>query len=135
MHNLSTYIANLESYSVKELQEIWKDYFDYNAEQVSKVYLIRRIAYRVQELRYGGLKPEIIKILNRNIKDKNNLTKKSKLKNGAVLTRVYKGIEFRVTIVDEGYEFNGMLYKSLTKVAGIISGSKTSGPLFFGVKE
>ncbi|MFV0626626.1 MAG: DUF2924 domain-containing protein [Alphaproteobacteria bacterium] len=135
MSDLTAYIANLENYSVKELQQIWRDYFEVVPEQVNKPYLVRGIAYRVQELRYGGLRPEIIKVLNRNLKDvEEQLRTKMRQKPGVVLTRLYKGIEFRVTIVEGGFEFNGMLYRSLTKIASIITDSKTSGPLFFGVK-
>ena len=136
MDDLSTYIANLEGMSVKELQIVWKDFFDIKPDQTNKSYLIRRIAYRVQELKYGGLKSAIVKLLNCNVKEADVKSKsKSRIKIGAVLTRVYKGVEFRVTIIENGYEFNGMIYKSLTRIAGVITDSKTSGPLFFGVKE
>ena len=51
MIDLSAYIASLDPYSVKKLQKIWHEYFDNEPEQVSKVDLLRRLAYSVQELK------------------------------------------------------------------------------------
>ena len=87
-------------------------------------------------MKYGGLSPNIIRLLNQEVKQINiNPVNTQKLKKGMLLTRNYKGVEFRVQVVENGFEFNGMVYNSLTKIALVITGSKTSGPLFFGLKE
>lgn len=136
MTELSSYIASLEDMSIPELKKIWEQYFKTAPEQNTKSFLVRRIAYRVQELKYGGLNPNIIRLLNQEVKQINiNPVNTQKLKKGMLLTRNYKGIEFRVQVVENGFEFNGMVYNSLTKIALVITGSKTSGPLFFGLKE
>ena len=54
---------------------------------------------------------------------------------GTKLVREYKGIEYQVTILEEGYEYAGCLYKSLSKVALAITGSSWSGPAFFGLNN
>lgn len=135
MSELSAYIADLENKTFKELKAIWNQYFENNPELASKPYLIRKIAYRVQELKYGGLPSHILKQLSTEVKNIEKRTKAMQMKNGILISRVYKGIEFKVITVENGYEFNGMVYKSLTKIAEIITGTKTSGPLFFGLKE
>ncbi len=114
--------------------KIWNSYFDEKPEQITKRYLIRRIAYRVQEIKYGGLRPEVVKLLNKRVRDETKI-KKSPIKLGMTLTRIYKDVEFRVTVVEDGFDYNGVVYKTLTQVAKVITGTKTSGPLFFGVKE
>jgi hypothetical protein len=54
---------------------------------------------------------------------------------GTVLTREYQGIEHRVTVAQDGqYEFEGRRYPSLSMIAREITGTRWSGPLFFGVK-
>ncbi|MFI3241731.1 MAG: DUF2924 domain-containing protein [Alphaproteobacteria bacterium] len=134
MNNISAYIANLENLTSEELVKIWGSYFNEKPEQTTKRYLIRRIAYRVQEIKYGGLRPDIIKLLNKRVKDESKV-KTNPLKLGTTLSKIYKDVEFRVKVVEDGFEYNGFIYKSLTKVAFVITGQKTSGPLFFGVKE
>lgn len=54
---------------------------------------------------------------------------------GSVLTREYRGIEHRVAVAQDGqYEFQGRRYPSLSMIAREITGTRWSGPLFFGVK-
>lgn len=135
MNSLASYIANLENMSIPELKKVWEQYFQNVPEQNTRSFLVRRIAYRVQELKYGGLSPNIIKLLKQEVKQINSApSNASNLKKGTLLTRVYKGVEFRVKVLEDGFEFNGMVYRSLTKITEVITGSKTSGPLFFGLK-
>ena len=126
MTELVSYIASLEDMSIPELKKIWEQYFKAAPEQNTKSFLVRRIAQRVQELKYGGLNPNIVKLLNQEVKQINiNPVNNQKLKKGMLLTRNYKGVEFRVQVVENGFEFNGMVYNSLTKIALVITGSKT----------
>ncbi len=138
MNDLACFIADLENATIPELKKVWEEYFKTTPEQNSKPFLIRRIAYRVQEIKYGGLKPSILNELKRDcgkiIKENKLRTPEQSLRPGVVLTKVYKGVEFRVKVATNGFELNGMIYNSLTQVAKVISGSKTSGPLFFGLK-
>ena len=59
---------NLEDYPLKDLQKMWLDYFDKPYCSNSKAFFVSRIGYRLQELKYGGLKPEtknmLVKMFN-----------------------------------------------------------------------
>jgi hypothetical protein len=54
---------------------------------------------------------------------------------GAVLTREYRGQTIQVTVLPEGFEYDGEVYRSLTAVAKAITGSHWNGPLFFGLRK
>ncbi|HEX5011115.1 MAG TPA: DUF2924 domain-containing protein [Planctomycetota bacterium] len=58
----------------------------------------------------------------------------SPLRPGVVLTRVWHGVEHRVTVLDDGYAWNGRPYRSLSAVAKAITGQHWSGALFFGLR-
>lgn len=60
---------------------------------------------------------------------------KFKPKSGTVLTRKWQGIEHHVYVRDNGFEYNGKTYSSLSKLAKIITGHERSGPVFFGFKK
>jgi len=52
-----------------------------------------------------------------------------------VLTREYRGIEYHVTVTQDGkYEYQGRSYPSLSMIAREITGTRWSGPLFFGLR-
>jgi len=52
-----------------------------------------------------------------------------------VLTRDYKGTEHRVTVLEDGFEFRGARYRSLSKIALEITGTRWNGFLFFRLKR
>ena len=54
---------------------------------------------------------------------------------GTVLTRVYKGHEIRVVTLDDGFEYDGRVYGSLTAVAKAVTGQHWNGKLFFGLTK
>jgi len=57
-----------------------------------------------------------------------------KLHSGAILLRHWGGVQHQVTVLQSGVQFRGRRYRSLSQVARIITGSRWSGPLFFGLK-
>lgn len=59
----------------------------------------------------------------------------TKLRAGTILVREWLGVMHRVLALDEGFEHDGKRYSSLSEVARVISGTKWSGPRFFGVEE
>jgi hypothetical protein len=63
------------------------------------------------------------------------LTPPRKLQPGAILLRNWGGVQHQVTVLQDGVEFRGKQYRSLSEVARIITGSRWSGPLFFGLKR
>jgi hypothetical protein len=53
---------------------------------------------------------------------------------GAVLIREWGGIKHQVTVLERGFSYSGKCYHSLSEVARVITSSRWSGPLFFGLK-
>jgi Protein of unknown function (DUF2924) len=60
---------------------------------------------------------------------------KPRLKAGAVLLREWHGTAHRVGVLESGYEYHGQRFNSLSEIARRITGTRWSGPLFFGVKR
>lgn len=52
-----------------------------------------------------------------------------------LLTREYRGVAYRVAVTADGqYEFEGRMFPSLSMIAREITGTRWSGPVFFGIK-
>jgi hypothetical protein len=134
-------IASLSELGFKGLRERWKAL--YGVEPPSKIgrsLLIRGVAYRIQERAFGGLKPATRRLLARVGEDA--AARRSRIKaprrqvgTGTVLIREWQGTTHRVTVLDAGALFDGKCYRSLSQVAREITGSRWSGPLFFGLRS
>jgi hypothetical protein len=94
------------------------------------------IAYRMQEKILGGLKPVTRRFLEKfdNTSQQQRLPVVS-IKPGTRLLREWHGVTYEVTIMGDGVECNGKHYRSLSEVARAITGTRWSGPLFFGLKK
>jgi hypothetical protein len=134
-------IAALKSASTTELRKQWKQLFETEPPLYNRRYLESRLAYRIQELAYGGLKPETLRRLRDLAEDVDGDPKRRRqpAKNrpiaGTRLIREYQGIEHCVTVCDEGYEYQGRPYKSLSAIARAITGTRWNGLVFFGLKN
>jgi hypothetical protein len=101
----------------------------------------RRHAYRIQELAYGGLKPETqarLEALGEQF-DGGKITVRrmrgdDKPIAGTQLIREYQGIEHVVTVTRAGYEYQGRPYQSLSAIARAITGTRWNGRVFFGLR-
>ena len=97
----------------------------------------RRIAE--WERQYGGLSPEVQRKIDNLVEQydqKQELDKNRKvfsIAKGARLIREFKGKQYTVTIISDGYEYNGKKYKSLSAIANEITGTRWNGRKFFGV--
>jgi len=134
-------LAQLPAMDRKELLRLWHDLFDrIPSPALHRGTLIPILAYRIQEKAYGGLKETTLKRLHELAKDHAN-GKKSvaqtmiRAKIGTRYVREYGGKLHEVTVLETGYECQGRVYRSLTEVAKAITGTKWSGPLFFGYKR
>jgi hypothetical protein len=133
-------IAALAESSRSDLKNRWRELYGTAAPRhISQDLLTRALAYRMQENTLGGLKPATRRLLaqvaakaaaRRPIK----LTPARALKPGTVLLRNWHGTEHQVIVREHGVEFQGKRYESLSEVARRITGSKWSGPAFFGLK-
>jgi hypothetical protein len=124
---------------IQELRDRWRAIFRADPPKAFGPDLLRRsIAYRLQERRYGGLPTSAQRQLNSLIKV---LTKKrighielpKRVKSGAVLVRLWKG-SHRVTVLDDGFAFEGRIYKSLSEIAREITSTRWNGPRFFRLR-
>ena len=136
---LTVEIAGLSKASIKDLRERWKTlYGNEPSGHIGRSFLIRVIAYRLQEEAFGGLKPSAQQILDRVFDGRGEVaqqrTPRPRAGAGTVLIREWRGISHRVTVLDNDVIYRGRRYKSLSEVARAITGARWSGPLFFGLK-
>ena len=127
--------------SVNELKEKWADLFGAPAPNNSRGFLELRIGYRIQELIHGGLSRETRKALDRLADEyEGKLSRKAMVGDprnplaGTRLVREWGGVEHSVTVCPDGYEWQGLKFKSLSAVAKTITGSSWNGFVFFGLR-
>jgi len=135
-------LAALKTATTPELKAQWRDLFDSAPPPFNRRYLESRLAYRIQELAYGGLKPETVRRLERLGEELDGGDrKKSRIRAdtmpiaGTRLVREWKGVEHVVTVTSDGFEWQGRPYKSLSAIARAITGTRWNGWVFFGLKN
>ncbi len=135
-------LAALKTMPMLALKQQWRDLFDREPPGYNRAFLEIRLAYRVQELAYGGLKPETIarlESLGENFDGRNIVTRRTRMDDrplaGTQLIREWQGVEQCVTVLAEGYEWQGRRFKSLSSVARAITGTQWNGWVFFGLKN
>jgi hypothetical protein len=135
-------LAALQTTPTPELKRQWRDLFDSEPPPFNRRYLESRLAYRIQELAYGGLKPETIErleALGEQFSEPGS-GKRARFRDdrpiaGTRLIREWRGIEHSVTVLDDGFEYQGRPYKSLSAIARAIAGTRWNGLIFFGLKN
>ena len=101
--------------------------------------LRRLLAWKIQAEIYGDLDPETLECLRRArdaVSDgRSPVELRHALRAGAILVREWRGVAHRVLVLDSGFEHYGKRYGSLSEVARAISGTRWSGPRFFGLED
>ena len=135
-------LAALKTTPTPELKAQWRTLFDSEPPAFNRRYLESRLAYRIQELAYGGLKSQTIRRLERIGNDLDGGDrKKSRVRAnlkpivGTRLVREWQGVEHVVTVTTVGFEWQGRPYKSLSAIARGIAGTRWNGWVFFGLKS
>lgn len=133
-------LAQLPTMDREALLKLWRDLFDrLPSPALRRATLIPILAYRIQEKAYGGLKESTARKLRELAEEQagaQRITQTSlRPKTGTRYVREYDEKLHQVTVLDAGYEYNGATYRSLTEIAKVITGSKWSGPAFFGLKN
>jgi hypothetical protein len=135
-------LAALKNQPITNLKQQWRDLFETEPPPYNRRFLEHRLAYRIQELAYGGLKPETLKCLRElaeNLDGGDPARRRQPAKDrpiaGTRLIREYQGIEHCVTVRDDDFEYQGRPYKSLSAIARAITGTRWNGLLFFGLKN
>jgi len=135
-------LAALKTTPTPDLKRQWRDLFETEPPPYNRRFLESRLAYRIQELAYGGLKPETIErleALGEQLDGGNIVLRRiradAKPISGTRLIREWQGVEHCVTVRDHDYEYQGRPYKSLSAVARGITGTRWNGWVFFGLKS
>jgi len=137
---LSDRLAVLAGLSLADLRLEWRRLFRAEPPRMSRDIMIRAIAYRLQEIAHGGLS----NVTQRRLMTLSNQLETAgriaplpgpRIKPGSRLVREWRGRTHTVCVTDDGFEFQGKTYRSLTKIARDITGAQWSGPRFFGLAK
>lgn len=156
--NIAKEVAALERLTTSELQARYTEVFGEATRVRHRVYLVRRIAWKLQALAEGDLSERARQRadeLGRNAELRSMAPKKepasvaapshtlSKPQRigadrrlpmpGTILTRTFKGRLIQATVLVDGIEYDGKVYKSLSAIAREVSGTQWNGYLFFGI--
>jgi hypothetical protein len=133
-------LAQLPTMARKALQKLWKELFTREpSPALRRETLIPILAYRIQEQAFGGLQAstarKLRELAEERAVDAKPLQSSLRPKPGTRYIREYDGKLHEVTVLDIGYEYGGTIYHSLTEIAKTITGTKWSGPAFFGQRR
>ncbi len=131
-------INRLRSLSLAELRDEWRRLYQGDAPQLSRDLLVLALSYRLQEIEQGGLGRATRRKLQTMAKSLRTTGRVGSmpslsLKPGARLVREWHGRTHAVTVTEDGFDYAGANYPSLTKIAKRITGAHWSGPRFFGL--
>ena len=135
-------LAALKTAAIPALKQQWRELFGAEPPPYNRRFLESRLGYRIQELAYGGLKPETLarleklgeqfdggKVAVRRIRGDDKPIA------GTRLIREFQGVEHTVTVLQDGYDYQGRPYQSLSAIARAITGTRWNGWVFFGLKN
>lgn len=126
-------VARLETLSLAELRTLWANVTNTPAPKISAKMLHLALAWEIQAKAYGGHSRETIRKLDQIAR---GLTRTSPVRPGMRLVREWQGRAHIVTIDDdETIRWEDREYRSLSEVARAITGTRWSGPAFFGLKR
>ena len=138
MTKLNEQLAALEVMTPALLRAEWRRVCKEPLPSIGLDLLKRVIGYRLQERVHGGLAPVVARDLDRMAKRlvKDGTCGSSRaLKPGTRLVREWHGRTHHILVLDQGFQFEDRVYRSLTQIAHAITGAKWSGPRFFGLNQ
>lgn len=133
-------IAALQTMPFSNLKKLWREMYETDLPGLNRKWIVDRLAYRIQELALekdiGSLEQRLDALAK--VRLGNDLKKERKRPihrplTGTRLIRDYGGVEYQVTVLADGFAFDGRKYKSLSRIAQVITGKAWSGPAFFGL--
>jgi len=134
-------LARLPELDLGELRQQWRALYKTEpSPHLSRELLLRAVAYRMQELALGGVRPERQRQLRQFAEQlkasrATRIRPRPELQPGTRLVREWQGRTYEVLVRDDGFSWLGAHYRSLSAAARTITGTAWSGPLFFGLKE
>jgi hypothetical protein len=138
---LAAEIAQLRELEVSTLRARWRVVFRKEAPfHLPRHLLMRIVAYRLQADRLGDLDAESQRLLNTSPEQVSARVTEARqrqirLRPGTVLAREWKGQMQRVSVMPDGFAWNGTTYPSLSRIARVITGTSWNGPRFFGLRD
>jgi hypothetical protein len=136
---VETELESLRAMPIVELRALWRAKFKSAPPAAFGPDLLRRsIAYKIQEVAYGGLDRPTARLLNQLIaqyaKTPGKIALPRLIKPGAILVREWKGTSHRVTVAEVGFIYKDRPYGHLSEIARLITGTRWNGPRFFGLR-
>jgi DUF2924 family protein len=139
---LALQLDRLRELNPEELREQWQTLFGADPPpKLRSSLLVQAIAYRLQEKAFGGLKPATLRLLERIADDAAarrqapTAPERIRVSAGTVLIREWHGTRHQVTALKDGFLYRAKRFHSLSRIARVITGSRWSGPLFFGLRS
>ncbi len=133
MSSIDTQLAQLSDMTSSDLRDLWRRLTRGPAPRVSPKLLRLALAWELQAQAYGGLSRETVHVLDQHAR---GLTKTTSATAGMRLIREWQGRAHVVTVgEDQVVRWEGRNYRSLSEVARAITGTRWSGPAFFGLKH
>lgn len=132
-------LTSLRSLTTKELRALWPQWFDrLPPAKIRRELLVRALAYRMQERAAGGLSTTTrtkLRALAEAVKNDSayDVVEPPRLTPGTHIIREWGNERHQVTVEAAGFVYRGQRYRSLSEIARRITGTRWSGPLFFGV--
>ena len=139
-------VAQLSKLSFPELQERWRSLFGSEPPAYHRRFLVKRLAYRIQELAYGGLseatRSQMADILqDAGLDEQASIPGRGRTQKrpndlplaGTRLVRIWNGDRHEVTTIQGGFEYQGRRYRSLSANAKANTGTHWNGRAFFGL--
>ncbi|MHB9124607.1 MAG: DUF2924 domain-containing protein [Armatimonadota bacterium] len=143
-------ITDLQKLTVEELRPMWRTLLGTEPPAYNRDYLVKRLAYRIQELAYGGLSTSAQKTMDNILEvhgfDANGGMPHAKRSHntkckantpivGTRLVREWHGNTYEVTVVNGGFEYQGVRFRTLTHISKLITGGHRNGVAFFGLTK
>jgi len=132
-------IAALTALTAPQLRTEWRRLYRYQPPRMSRDLLVRSIAYRMQALAYGGLSKATQRrliALTKELRANGGISDPGpRARPGSRLVREWRGRTHTVVVREDGFEYAGKPYSSLSKIAQAITGAHWSGPRFFGLNR
>src|SRR5262245_45136158 len=152
MNDLERRIAEIQKMTWTELRQLWRDIYKDEAGSGNTQWMRKRLTWQVQAQVLGGLSEAAKKRIeeltplalawlpwgHRSFQQEHApgpRVERGRLKPGTTLTRPYKGRTIVVEVREDGFEYDGALYGSLSAVAKAVTGSHWNGHLFFGLTK
>lgn len=133
--NIRVQLARILVMELEDLRGVWLQVFGKPAPDCGKVFLRRQLAYKIQEKHFGGITATADAALKEIASKPKVVPNRGGAVPGTIYKREWQGKIHTVVATHDGFEYNGMTFKSLSGVAHAITGTQWSGKKFFGVDK